>query len=302
VHAPIITEFSGLRPHGVMECMAVGPDGNFWITDSFDQDTGTSLVLRVDPNGRETGRFYYGYISVFPNGGDITAGPDGALWIADTGDGNLVRMTVDGKFTLFRAFSPNAVTPGPDGNVWFTTAYGSPYNFVGKITPRGQITAYTNGLTGDAEDISAGPDGALWFTEFEGKIGRVTTDGKITEYSMGIPSGSNPSSITSGPDGNLWFTEPSNSAIGRITTSGVVTLFTKGITGGPDDIATGRSEALWFTEGGGDRIGRIETNGQINEYRQGISPHAFPGCIVKGPDANMWFTEIDNHAIARVTL
>src|SRR5450759_1892993 len=31
--------------------------------------------------------------------------------------------------------------------------------------------------------ITAGPDGALWFTEFYGnKIGRLTTDGHLTEF------------------------------------------------------------------------------------------------------------------------
>ena len=30
--------------------------------------------------------------------------------------------------------------------------------------------------------ITTGPDGALWFTEAGGKIGRITTAGKITEF------------------------------------------------------------------------------------------------------------------------
>jgi hypothetical protein len=59
----------------------------------------------------------------------------------------------------------------------------------------------------------------LWFTEYIGnKIGRITTAGVITEFS--IPTlGSSPSDITAGADGNLWFTEASGSRIGRITTA-----------------------------------------------------------------------------------
>src|SRR5258708_4556113 len=61
-------------------------------------------------------------------------------------------------------------------------------------------------------DITAGPDGNLWFTEQNGnQIGRITTAGAITEFSLptncGSSLGCNPRGITAGPDGNLWFTE-----------------------------------------------------------------------------------------------
>src|SRR5258708_2383504 len=46
--------------------------------------------------------------------------------------------------------------------------------------------------------ITVGPDGALWFTEeFKNKIGRITTDGVITEYPIPTPD-SNPADITAG--------------------------------------------------------------------------------------------------------
>src|SRR2546430_2251650 len=66
--------------------------------------------------------------------------------------------------------------------------------------------------------ITTGPDGNLWFTENEGgKIGRITTAGRITEFPM---AGSFPGGITAGPDGNLWFTLENGNAIGRITPGG----------------------------------------------------------------------------------
>jgi streptogramin lyase len=61
-------------------------------------------------------------------------------------------------------------------------------------------------------EITAGPDGNLWFTE-NGKIGKITTGGTITEYGGSL---SHPHGITAGPDGNLWFTEFGNGKIGRI--------------------------------------------------------------------------------------
>src|SRR5580704_5660339 len=64
------------------------------------------------------------------------------------------------------------------------------------------------------EPITAGPDGAVWFAGEFG-IGRIATNGAITEYSA---PGSNPGilGIVTGPDGALWFTDPNNNWIGRL--------------------------------------------------------------------------------------
>jgi streptogramin lyase len=109
--------------------------------------------------------------------------------------------------------------------------------------------------------IAAGPDGSLWFTEWSAnKIGRITTDGVITEFKL--PGLTSPGDIASGSDGSLWFTRSTWSSwenggpyqsppmIGRITTAGVVSEFpiphsAHGIVAGPDG-------ALWFGEEGVD--------------------------------------------------
>src|SRR5262249_35699786 len=85
------------------------------------------------------------------------------------------------------------------------------------------ITPYA--ASGSPWDLVAGPDGATWFTERQsGKIGRITTAGAITEFTIPIPN-SSPSGITVGPDGALWFTAsgsgttPPFAFIGRITTA-----------------------------------------------------------------------------------
>ncbi|HTV92224.1 MAG TPA: virginiamycin B lyase, partial [Verrucomicrobiae bacterium] len=56
--------------------------------------------------------------------------------------------------------------------------------------------------------------GALWFADAgNNKIGRITTAGVATEYT--IPSGgASPVGITVGPDGNIWFTEAGTGYIG----------------------------------------------------------------------------------------
>src|SRR5712692_2068297 len=72
-----------------------------------------------------------------------------------------------------------------------------------------------------AYGIAAGPDGALWFTDFLGRVGRITTGGVATEYTVAGKLGG----IVAGPDGNLWFTDIGGAQVGRITPSGVVTRF-----------------------------------------------------------------------------
>src|SRR5918994_733892 len=72
-------------------------------------------------------------------------------WVTEFNDGVL-------------AGDPWDVAKGPDGNIWFVNR--SPA-VIGKITPEGVITEYTDGLTSLSEPsaITAGPDGNKWFTQ-----------------------------------------------------------------------------------------------------------------------------------------
>src|SRR5205823_6545279 len=93
------------------------------------------------------------------------------------------------------------------------------------------VTEYTVPTTSSQpEGLITGPDGLLWFTESaSGKIGKVTTSGTFTEYSLG--AGHMPQEICVGPDGNLWFTDhnssifPPTSYIGKSTTGGSITEY-----------------------------------------------------------------------------
>lgn len=70
--------------------------------------------------------------------------------------------------------------------------------------------------------IAQGPAGthSLWFCESNNKIGRITTDGTITEFNLQAPSA--PVEIALGHDRAMWFTENGACAIGRITIDGSV--------------------------------------------------------------------------------
>ncbi len=265
-----ITEFDDLpqgrpagRPHFDPQGLAVDSDGAIWVAES-NSALAQNPIARVLPSGKRTAKYRYGGSSTSLLG--IAAGIDGALWMADPyGGGNaaIVRMTTAGEFTKFN-----------------TT--GQPYF------------------------ITNGPDGALWYLQAAcchlfGFIGRITTQGSITDYNQGMPWDTNINAITAGPDGALWFTETpfksdGRTGVARITTDGTITQFPQSFsqTSRPQSIATGPDGALWFTDfqtGVGARIGRITTHGVVTEYSTGISANESPVAIAAGPDGAMWFTE-----------
>jgi streptogramin lyase len=155
--------------------------------------------------------------------------------------------------------------------------------------------------------ITAGPDGNLWFTEFiyNANIGRITTAGSVTEFSLPTPF-VNPAGIATGPDGNVWFTEPDfdsglTALIGRISPAGAITEFPlPNSLSGPNDIAAGPDGNLWFTESNinGNKIGRITPTGVLTEFP--IPTAGYPIGIAAGPDGSLWFTEYANK-IGRIT-
>jgi len=160
------------------------------------------------------------------------------------------------------------------------------------------------GSTTSPGGITAGPDANLWFVEQSGnRVGRITINGALTEFSAGITAGSGPFDITAGPDGNLWFTEHEGDRVARITFNGTVTEFAAGITADaqPTGITAGPDGNLWFAEYHSDRIGQITPTGAVTEFSAGITAGSGPSDITAGPDGNLWFTEFNGGRIGRIT-
>ena len=169
-------------------------------------------------------------------------------------------------------------------------------------TPLGQITQFAAPGSNIAH-VRAGPDGNLWFTDRAGKIGRITTDGTITEFSNGLNAGSQPFSIAMGPDGNMWFSDAPapagvTGAIGMINPgTQAIAEFSAGLNPGskPAGIALGPDGNLWFTDNNPSTpaIGVINpTTHAIAEYSTGLNPGSLPPQgITAGPDGNVWFTD-----------
>ncbi len=217
---------------------------------------------------------------------------------------------------------PSEIASGPDGALWFTERS---CNQIGRITTSGAITEYplpacTNGCNLFAPGgpspvgIAAGPDGALWFAESGANaIGRITTSGAITIYTLPNPHAPNyfnniPESITAGADGAMWFSEAGSNNIGRITTSGVISQYNLcTLTSSPlcsvfiwgsQALTLGPDGNVWFAgfNSFGSVAGSISPALQVTEYSLNI-PDAV--AIAAGPDDELWF--LGDGACTRMT-
>jgi virginiamycin B lyase len=246
------------------ESITLGPDGALWVTDGAAIDrmtiTGQSQTFNVDI-GRLAG---------------ITAGPDGALWF--TGESfpysAIGRITTSGQVTSFALpldRDPIGITTGPDGALWFTegAGFGSGtfYSGIGRMTTTGQLTEFGGDQLFPTQ-ITTGPDNALWFID-SGLVGRISTSGQITLYSVPINSEGYGGVIVTGPDGNLWLS--GEGVVSRMTTEGQVTIFPApralrnfapigGIAAGPDG-------ALWFVD-------PASMSNTIDRMTTGVTPRA----------------------------
>ena len=253
--------------------------------------------------------------------GTIAAGPDGNVWFTEYAQDRFARITPTGVVTTFdlpKGHHPYGITGGPDGNLWITVnasildaqacSFVGGEDYVAKVSTSGQVLATfpTPAPHRKPSAITVGPDGALWFAESGwlcispqiiggAGIGRVTTDGQMSEITAGIPQQSGPAALAFGADGRAWFTTLYDSVVGATTTGGQVTLydlpfgqFGSGITGGSDG-------NVWLTINRSDpQIGRVTPTGTFTFFKAGL-PDAFDVWdITTGPDGQLWFVGGDS--------
>jgi len=195
-----------------------------------------------------------------------------------------------------------AVTRGPDGNVWFTYltepfSTGGQTGAIGSVSPAGDVRAFFDPAIVRPNGITSARDGALWFTD-DTEIGRITTDGQVTRFPL---PGSHARYICEGTDGKLWFTETGDQ-IGSIDLGGNITEYPLPTSNaGLSGIASGAG-GIWVVESGLNRIGLFNTAGPGTFEQFPITtPKSGAQAIVLGPDGNLWFTEPLAAKIARMS-
>lgn len=244
----LITRFP-VPSQGVLQGVAEGYDGNVWFTEGAQSG---AYVGRITPSGQ---------ITEFPvtDALNIARGPDDEMWFS--ADEFVGRIDENGNSTIYQLPPPREahdLVEGPDGNLWFTVIWNvdSPaWDEIGRITPTGTVTLFRiPHFNAIPTGITVGPDHNIWFGEHGGRIGRITSSGKITEFPLKSSNGP----IVSGPGGKLWFLDAGRHEIGRITTSGKITEFrVPGITEGPAfGLGVGDGRTLWFTQTYGGAVYR----------------------------------------------
>lgn len=237
-----------------------------------------------------------------PKTRDIVRRPMDVTVVSDPGAAVTLYYTGNGGASFQTTITPNVDNAAqPKGAATLSTT-GTP-----------AITEYTVPTEGTPLGIAPGPDGALWFgvdyllgSSDEGPVGRIATNGAISEFPIGI-LGVVSSYVTAGPDHALWFTDMSDSSIIRVTTDGSsITRYVPPTTGSsPHYIVVGPDGALWFTEYSAGKIGRITTNATASN--PGITEYPTPTGgsrpfgITVGPDGALWFTENGTRKIGRIT-
>ncbi len=243
-----ITEFPIPTADSGPKRITTGPDANLWFTEEWGNKIG-----RITPTGEIT-EFPIPTAESAPTG--ITVGPDGNVWFTEfsaigritvlgelpTGGERVethARVIRTGAIVEFPIESfdtePRGITTGPDGNLWFTKS--GPNSGIGRITPSGEIAQFSEGIVHSAtgsspSEITVGADRNLWFTDgLTGRIGRLTTDGAITEFSTETEY-SEPTGIAAQGD-VIWFTEREANRIGWIRARARIVSSPLGPTGLP---------------------------------------------------------------------
>jgi virginiamycin B lyase len=247
--------------------IAIGADGYVWFSEHDGNRIG-----RITPAG-ELREFDIPTAGSQPRA--IALGADGAIWFGQFAGNRIGRITPDGRITEFALPTPDsgprALAAGPDGNIWYSAFRA---NRIGRITPRGEITEFVLPRPDSGPgDITAGADGAMWFVMLSGtmdglqvdggRIGRITMDGRITEFEMPTRTPS-PINIAVGPDRNIWYTQGSH--VARVTPEGRITEFPlgqgsrgAGLSAGSDRQPPGRLvNRLYVADGGANRIAWLE--------------------------------------------
>jgi virginiamycin B lyase len=274
------------QPFGITS----GPRGSVWF--SFGDRVG-----RINQQGQITTYLVRSGAAV----GWMTTGPSNdSVWFAERGAGMIGRISANGTITEFSLPTSTAIPQGivfaPDDNI-YVTEQGA--NAIARLNP----------TTGQATDIpvptrmsttqsgALGPDGAIWFIERSAaKVGRMTLDGKFTEYPLA--PGAFPNRIVLGPDGALWFTELRAGKIGRITTGGALTEFP--IAGGPVGITVGRDRQLYVVLSNAGAVARVNPDGHVTGH-WGLSGATLPLLLATGFGLDIWVADPFGGKLFRLT-
>ncbi len=290
--------------------------GSHAVSSAIGADSASVPSVSRIPQVVQTGKVPINWtqftdIAGFSNSYAVAVGPDKNIWLGNS-SGGLMQVQMSGKMKLVplsyvcsgtsscNYVSGYGVAIGKD-NAFYLGGTNYDYNnklyVAGVATTAGKLTVHDipSGDYIQNGGLTLGPDGNVWFTE-QAHIGKITTGGKITEYTY--PSGATSNSygdVAVGPDGNVWFTEYNNTIVGKIVpATGKITeynLTTQGVACNPEAIVAGPDGNMYFTCNGYNDLGQITTAGVAQKFYDAYGMTYIAQGLIKGPDGNPWFAD-----------
>ncbi len=246
---------------------------------SFGMSTGLGAILlaffaHAQPAcaGKPTGKFTSYPVAYSAPYGIVydEAGPLKGIWFTNAtldAKSGAVEFSSKGPKTTLHATPTAAALPGSinfvpgSDSLWFPRR--TPIR-LHELTGRERLLNTRIPTAGSKPlDIQHGPGDTMWFTESAaGKIGRIDSTGKITEYKVGAANDEPTALIAQA--GALWFTEVGSGRIGRLTTSGDVSHFSTGKGKLTGDMTNGSDGSLWAPKS--KSVVRVKTDGTLTEF------------------------------------
>ncbi|MBV9027798.1 MAG: hypothetical protein JO311_04225 [Candidatus Eremiobacteraeota bacterium] len=214
VSGPPYTEYglpaTGAHPVGI----ALGADGNMWVTD-----VGTNSIWQIkQTKSKPFVKFKQFLLSGKAQPTAIVNGPDGALWFTEPGTHRIGRIPISGSPLTEYPVRANAglagLAPGNDNAIWFVEQKAK---MLGRMDLAGAVTAEYP-LTGSVapDNLIQGIDGNFYFTDpGANKIGQFFfRSHQVKLYSVPTAS-SQPTAMTLGIDNFIYFTETAGNKIAQ---------------------------------------------------------------------------------------
>lgn len=160
--------------------IAIGVDGNFWVTNSISMDLNGSMVSHISSSSAENSSIP---LCTFTDGlmglDAIAIGPDGNIWVANEGSNTVTELNpsngVIGTYTVGKA--PDAMAIDHGGNIWITNMMS---NSVTEIMPipgmpsESDTSTLTYSLnqvcTSSPDAIAIDPAGDVWIANTEDNL------------------------------------------------------------------------------------------------------------------------------------
>lgn len=266
--------------------LALGPDGNVWITLEGSADS----LARVRPDG--TVDSFSAAAIINPIG--IVAGPDGQLWVTETAAVAhfLPSNPRAASGVAIGGLTPNRIVAGPDGNLWT----GSGNSVVQVRTDETFRVFRPTGLTG-ARGIAVGGDGNLYVADFLGRqVVGVTTAGVAAGL---YPVDESPQEVAGGPANQIAATLPSN-LIARFTPPSRAVQNADVPLTDPTGIVFAPDGAYWAANFPRDTLTRMTPDGAVTTLA-GFPTGSGPRHLAVGRDGTLWVGLETTRQVARVT-